>query len=180
MISRSAKVGLATLVEPITAAYRDSQIDTATAEAFAAVLQDRQLEVWKEVVAIPCRTCSQRDRQCLDRRHACALDVSTLPESAISRDLFADRVLVERKVFMEAQTKPVEHKRHALTEEGWAEVVVSPREDILDRLHSMDVPQREFDEATSLKPKVAEERQQLEKAAAKLGDSDEASRLQTI
>ena len=39
---------LATLAEPVKAAYRQGEIDTATAEAFASVPPDRQLEVWQE------------------------------------------------------------------------------------------------------------------------------------
>src|SRR4029079_18312814 len=42
------RMKLATLAGPVKAAHREGAIDTATAEAFAAVPHDRQLEVWKE------------------------------------------------------------------------------------------------------------------------------------
>ncbi|MGA2964252.1 MAG: hypothetical protein ABSD96_21540, partial [Candidatus Korobacteraceae bacterium] len=44
---------LATLAEPVKAAYRQGNIDTGTAEAFASVPPDRQLEVWQEVGGNP-------------------------------------------------------------------------------------------------------------------------------
>ena len=44
---------LAILAEPIKAGYRQGAIDTATAEAFASVPPDRQLEVWQEVGGNP-------------------------------------------------------------------------------------------------------------------------------
>src|SRR2546423_10486871 len=43
------RMKLATLAEPVKAAHREGSIDTATAEAFAAVPEDRQLEGWKEL-----------------------------------------------------------------------------------------------------------------------------------
>jgi len=47
------RMKLATLTEPVKAAYRDRSIDTATAEAFAAVPEDRQQAVWKELGGVP-------------------------------------------------------------------------------------------------------------------------------
>src|SRR5258705_7066896 len=47
------RMKLATLAEPVKAAHREGNIDTATAEAFAAVPTDRQLEVWKELHGKP-------------------------------------------------------------------------------------------------------------------------------
>jgi hypothetical protein len=47
------RMKLATLAEPVKAAHREGKIDTAAAEAFATVPEDRQLEVWKEVNGNP-------------------------------------------------------------------------------------------------------------------------------
>ena len=64
------RMKLATLAEPVKAAYRQGGIDTATAEAFASVPPDRQLEVWQEVgrESATCAARSQRDCPCVDRR----------------------------------------------------------------------------------------------------------------
>jgi hypothetical protein len=51
-------------------------------------------------------------------------DTATLPPSAVTSDLFAEKVLIERSAFMEAQQAALATKRDALTEEGWGEVVV--------------------------------------------------------
>lgn len=50
------RIKLATLAGAVKAAYREGKIDTATAEAFAAVPQERQLEVWEEVGGPPATT----------------------------------------------------------------------------------------------------------------------------
>src|SRR4051794_20941455 len=43
------RMKLATLANPVKDAHREGTIDTATAEAFAAVPEDRQVEVWQEL-----------------------------------------------------------------------------------------------------------------------------------
>ena len=131
--------GLATLAEPIKAGYRQGAIDTATAEAFASVPPDRQLEVWQEVGGNPQHAQHVRNviaNAWIDAASA-TFDVSKLPDIAISKDLFAERVLVERKVFMEAQAEALLAQRQSLIEEGWADVVVGPQADVQDRLWSM-------------------------------------------
>ena len=98
---------LATLAEPVKAAYRQGAIDTATAEAFASVPPDRQLEVWQEVAGNPQHAQHVRNviaHAWIDAASA-TFDVSKLPDAAVSRDLFAERVLVERSAFMEAQAE---------------------------------------------------------------------------
>src|SRR5205085_3934899 len=47
------RMKLATLAEPVKSAHREGAIDTATAEAFAAVPEDRQVEVWQELHGNP-------------------------------------------------------------------------------------------------------------------------------
>lgn len=177
------RMKLGALAKEVKAAYRQDAIDTATAEAFAAVPEDRQLEIWKELNGHPQHAQHVRnliDHAWIDSKHA-LFDVSALPESAISRDLFGDRVLVERSAFMEAQTKALESQRHPLAEEGWAEIIVGRREDVQDRLYAMDAPEREFDEPTRKKlEKLDQRRARLEAAAENLGEGDEAklNRLQ--
>src|SRR5258706_1950521 len=119
------RMKLATLAEPVKAAHREGKIDTATAEAFAAVPEDRQLEVWKELNGNPRHAEHVRNviaNAWIDSKDA-LFDISTLPESAVSRDLFNDRVLIERQAFMAAQTSALDAQRQALSEEGWKEVV---------------------------------------------------------
>ena len=177
------RMKLATLANPVKEAHRQGTIDTATAEAFAAVPEDRQLEVWKELHGNP-RHAEQVHNiiahAWIDAKHA-LFDPSTLPDLSVSRDLFGDRVLVERQAFMEAQAKALDVQRQALAEEGWADVVVGRREDVQDRLYAMDTPEREFDEQTSKKlAKVAARHEKLEATAEKIGDDDETrlNRLQ--
>ncbi len=122
------RMKLATLAEPVKAPYRQGAIDTATAEAFASVPPDRQLEVWQEVAGNPQHAQHVRNviaHAWIDAKSA-TFDVSKLPEGTVSRDLFAERVLVERKAFMEAQAEALLAQRQALIEEGWGDVVVGP------------------------------------------------------
>ena len=96
------RMKLATLDEPVKAAYRQGAIDTATAEAFASVPPDRQLEVWQELAGNPQHAQHVRNviaHAWIDAASA-TFDVSKLPDAAVSRDLFAERVLVERSAFM--------------------------------------------------------------------------------
>jgi ParB family chromosome partitioning protein len=170
------RMKLATLAEPVKSAYRENAIDTGTAEAFAAVPEDRQLDIWKEMDGHPRHAEHVRNviaHGWIDAGHA-LFDLSILSESAVSRDLFNERVLVERNAFMEAQAQVLEAQRHALAEEGWSEVVVGRREDVQDRLYSMDSPEHEFDKETERKlAKVATRRDKLEATAEKVTDAPE-------
>ncbi|HEY7118882.1 MAG TPA: ParB/RepB/Spo0J family partition protein [Tepidisphaeraceae bacterium] len=178
------RLKLSTLAGVVKAAHRDGRIDTATAEVFAAVPPDRQMEVWQELGGNPPRHAEHVRNviahQWIDATHA-LFDFAQLPESAVSRDLFGDRVLIERQAFMDAQAKALDAQRQALVEDGWSEVVVGRREDVQDRLYAMDPPPQEFDEPTSRKlNKIAARRQKLELTAEKIGEDDEArlNRLQ--
>jgi ParB family chromosome partitioning protein len=145
------RMKLATLAEPIKAAYRQGAIDTATAEAFASVPADRQLEVWQEVGGNPQHAQHVRNviaHAWIDAASA-TFDLSKLPDTAVSKDLFAERVLVERKAFMEAQAEALLAERQTLIEEGWADVVVGPQADVQDRLWSMAEAPREYNDATT-------------------------------
>ena len=94
----------------------------------------------------------------IDARSA-SFDPSTLPESAVSRDLFSDRVLIERKAFMEAQAQALSAEQGRLTEAGWSQVVVQPYAEVQDRLLSMSEAPPEFDEQVTAKlKKLAEKR----------------------
>jgi ParB family chromosome partitioning protein len=170
------RMKLATLAEPVKSAYRENAIDTGTAEAFAAVPEDRQLEIWKEVGGHPRHADHVRNviaHGWIDAGHA-LFDLSALPASSVSRDLFNERVLVERQAFLEAQAQALETQRHALAEEGWSEVVVGRREDVQDRLYSMDLPDREFDKETERKlSKIAARHDKLEAMSEKATDDSE-------
>jgi ParB family chromosome partitioning protein len=169
------RMKLATLADPVKVAYRQGGIDTGTAEAFASVPPDRQLEVWKEVGGKPQNAQHVRNviaHAWIDAADA-TFDLSKLPEGSVSRDLFAERVLVERKAFMEAQAEALLAQRQALTEEGWGEVVVGPQADVQDRLYAMVSAPQEYDEATTAKlKKLADKRGKLEAKLEELDDSD--------
>jgi hypothetical protein len=171
------RMKLSTLAEPVKSAHREGRIDTATAEAFAAVPTDRQLDVWQEVGGNPHHAEHVRNiiaHAWIDAGHA-LFDPSTLPASAVSGDLFGERLLVERQAFMEAQSQALEVQRHTMTEEGWSEVVIGRREDVQDRLYAMDTPEQEFDEQTQRKlARLATRRQKLEATAEKMEEGDEA------
>jgi ParB family transcriptional regulator, chromosome partitioning protein len=172
------RMKLATLAEPVKAAYRQGAIDTATAEAFASVPPDRQLEVWQEVGGNPQHAQHVRNviaHAWIDAKSA-TFDLSKLPESAVSKDLFAERVLVERKAFMEAQAEALLAQRQALIEEGWADVVVGPQGDVQDRLYAMADAPKEYDEQTTAKlKKLADKRGKLESKIEELDESDQGA-----
>ena len=170
------RMKLATLADPVKAAYRQGAIDTATAEAFASVPPERQLEVWQEVGGNPQHAQHVRNviAHAWIEADRAAFDVSKLPEGTVSRDLFADRVLVERKAFMEAQAEALLAERQALAEDGWAEVVVGPQADVQDRLWSMAEADVEYDGPTTAKLKrLADKRGKLEAKAEQLDNTDE-------
>src|SRR5207302_2959397 len=101
-------------------------------------------------------------------------DRGVLPESAVSPDLFSERVLIERRVFMKAQSEALLAEQKAMTEDGWKEVAVGARADVQDRLYSMDPLPKEFEPATATKlAKIDADQHKLEKAAEKLGDRDD-------
>ena len=171
------RMKLATLADPVKAAYRQGGIDTGTAEAFASVPADRQAEVWQETGGNPQHAQHVRNiiaHAWIDAKSA-IFDVSKLPEGSLSSDLFAERVLVERKAFMEAQAEALLAERQALIEDGWAEVMVGPQADIQDRLWSMDPPPVEYDDATTAAlAKLDRRRRKWEAKLEQVEESDEA------
>jgi ParB family chromosome partitioning protein len=163
------RMKLSTLAPVVKAAYRASEIDTATAEAFAAVPKDRQQKVWKEMNGHPRHAEHVRNviaNEWIDATHA-LFDVSKLPPSAVTSDLFNDQVLIERQVFMDAQAEALDKERTALLEDGWHEVVVGQRGDVQDRLYAMSEAEPEYDEATTRK--LAKIEQRCEDTEAKIG-----------
>jgi ParB family transcriptional regulator, chromosome partitioning protein len=170
------RMKLATLAEPIKAGYRQGAIDTATAEAFASVPPDRQLEVWQEVAGNPQHAQHVRNviaNAWIDAASA-TFDLSKLPDAAVSKDLFAERVLVERKAFMEAQAEALLAQRQTLIEDGWADVVVGPQADVQDRLWSMAEAPQEYDDATTAQlKKLADRRTKLEAKFTDLDDDND-------
>ncbi len=178
------RMKLATLAEPVKVAYRERSLDTATAEAFAAVPEARQLEVWEEVHSRPRHAEHVKNviaHDWIDAKLA-LFDQTILPESVISQDLFGERVLIERGAFLDAQANALLGEQKTLTEDGWSEVVVGKREDVQDRLLSMDFLPKEFDPTTTKKlAEIASACRKLEKAAEKIDENDEArlDRLQS-
>lgn len=144
------RMRLAGLAEPIKAGYRVGEIDTGTAEAFASVPMERQMQVWQEVGSKP--TSAQHIRTIIEEDWIDAgrafFDPATLPPSAVTSDLFAERVLIERSAFMEAQQAALTAQRDALTDDGWSEVMVAERSQVQDRLYRMEEPKPAYDAAT--------------------------------
>jgi ParB family chromosome partitioning protein len=171
------RIKLAGLAGVVKAAYRGNEIDTATAAAFAAVPEDRQNEVWKELNGHPRHAEHVRNiiaHGWIDAGHA-LFDVSTLPDSAVSRDLFGDKVLIERGAFMDAQLEALASERDKLVEDGWKEVFIGDYNELRDRMLSMDRPEREFDEATTRQlAKIEARHRKLEIEAEKIDPNDEA------
>lgn len=172
------RMKLASLAEVVKAAYRRDEIDTATAEVFAAVPEDRQLEVWKEVNGRPQHAQHVRNviaHRWIDAGHA-LFDVTTLPEGVVSRDLFNDRVLVERTAFLELQAQALMAEQQALYEDGWKEAVIATQSDVQDRLWSMAEAEPEYDERTTKALAAIELRwEQLEAKIAEIADDDDAA-----
>jgi ParB family transcriptional regulator, chromosome partitioning protein len=170
------RMKLATLATVVKTAYRDGQIDTATAEAFASVPEEKQVEVWKEMGGNPRHAEHVRNviaNDWIDAKHA-IFDIAALSEEIVSRDLFSERVLVERQAFMQAQADAITAQHQSLTEDGWKEVVIGKREDVQDRLLTMDMPEREFDPLTAKKlEKIAARKQELEQKAGHVKEDDE-------
>lgn len=175
------RMKLSTLAKPIKESYRSDAIDTATAEAFASVPQDKQLSVWTDVNGEPRNAQQVRGIIANDFIDLSLgiFDRSVLPETAITQDLFSEKVLVERTAFMEAQAKALNQQRQKLLEEGWSQVLSGPRGDVQDRLYSMDPLDKEFDAATEKKLNQLTARQErLEKAARKVKDQKKLKRMQ--
>jgi ParB family chromosome partitioning protein len=159
------RMQLASLAAPIKQAHRQGEIDTAMAEAFAAVPEDRQMQICQELGGQP--HSAEQIRQVIAHSWIEAskaiFDVSTLPDDTVRTDLFNEQVLIERSAFMEAQQKALLFRQEELKESGWAEVVVAPRHEVQDQLYAMEEPDRSFDSATQRKlDKLTERREKLE------------------
>jgi len=165
------RMKLAALAKQIGDAYRLAQIDTATAEAFAAVPVKQQLAIWKELEG--------RNVYASQVRHLIAnawisaksalFDVGTLPPDSVSADLFGEDTLIEREAFLREQQKTLEARQHALKEDGFAEVIVSNMDEVRDRLWSMEKPEPSFEPAVEKKLTALHQRQRkLEKKAKRL------------
>ena len=160
------RMKLSALADMVKAAYRQGAIDTATAEAFSAVPASRQEQLWAEFNGPPQHAQQVRNRidhAWIDATHA-LFDVATLPEGTVSRDLFGDRVLVERTVFMEQQAQALLLEQKALQEDGWKDVVVGSQANVQDRLYAMeDAPIAYDKETTTTLAKLDQKRDTLDK-----------------
>lgn len=175
------RMKLSTLAKPIKESYRSDAIDTATAEAFAAVPEDRQLSVWGDVKGEPNNAQHVRNiiaHDFIDLSVA-VFDRNVLPESAVTHDLFSEQVLVERTAFLEAQANALAEQRQRLIEEGWSEVICGQRGEVQDRLYSMDPLDKEFDADTEKKfNRLTARQEKLQKAARGVKDEKKLQRLQ--
>lgn len=177
------RIKLAALADELKAAYREGAIDTATAEVFAGVPATRQLEVWREsdeTIHHAQHAKNLIESRWIDTTHA-LFDIDDLPEEAVSRDLFHERVLIERNAFFEAQAGALGRQREALLEEGWDEVVISDRCEVYDRLHAMAYADPVFDETTQAKLHTIQlDREALEAEADGLDPQTDETRYDEI
>lgn len=170
------RMKLAALAEPIRAAFREGTITVGIAEAFAAVPEDRQVELWDEVGGNPRH--AQHVRNLIEHRwipatHA-LFDVDAIDPAAVSHDLFGGDVLIERRVFLAAQAEALVSEQAALVEEGWKEVVIAPRDEVQDRLYATDKAGAEFDAATEAKlAEVRSRREAIEETAIEDDDTEQ-------
>jgi ParB family chromosome partitioning protein len=169
------RLRLATLAPTVKTAYRNSQINTATAEAFASVPQEKQTEVWAELNGSPRNAEQVRSviaHDWIDAGHA-LFDVSALPQGTVSRDLFSEQVLVERKAFMAAQIQAISQERQAMLEAGWSHVEAGRSQEMNPPV-GMEIPEREFDEETTARlQKIALRRDKLESKLEEIQEEDE-------
>lgn len=172
------RMKLASLASVIKTAYRGDEIDTATAEVFTSLPEERQNEVWIELNGHPRHAEHVRNiiaNDWIDAVHA-LFDVSTLPEGSVSRDLFSERVLIERQAFMAAQVDAIGTQRLALLEDGWKDVTAGRYEDVHQLPFAMDPPEPEYDDATTARlDKLARRRQAWEAKLEKVDDADESA-----
>lgn len=173
------RLKLSSLAGVVKTAYRNGEINTATAEAFASVPEAKQTEVWTEMNGQgrhPLHAEQVRNviaHEWIDAAHA-LFDVSALPESAVSRDLFSEKVLVERKAFMAAQAQALVKERETMIEAGWSNVVAG-RYGEVDQPLGMDVPQREFDQETTAQlQKITGRREKLESKLEAIQEDDQS------
>jgi ParB family chromosome partitioning protein len=170
------RMKLAALADVLKKAYRDGTIDTGMAEAFAAVPEDQQLAVWRELRGQPHHADHVRNviaHAWIDAKHA-LFDIATLPQDKVSRDLFEERVLVERTVFFAAQADALIVQQKALQEEGWSEVVIGTHNDLHERLWRMDEAPVSYDDETAKKlAKLDQKRTELEAQWERIEDGDE-------
>lgn len=169
------RMKLAGLADEIKAAYRDGEIDTATAEVFSSVPASRQLEVWREVdgqIAHAHHAKNLIQTRWIDAKLA-RFDTTSLPDSAVSSDLFSECVLIDRQAFMIAQAEALSLEQEALLEDGWSEVLIAERSEVFDRLQSMTHPEPTYDAKTLGKlESISKKRDAFEEELAVL-ESDE-------
>jgi ParB-like chromosome segregation protein Spo0J len=179
------RMKLAGLADGVKVAFRAGEIDTATAEVFATVPAERQAEVWGEVDG---KVHHARHAENLiasgwiDAAHArFDVDASGVPAGAVSSDLFGDRVRIERKVFMEKQAEALVTERDALLDDGWAEVVIAPRDEVQDRLYAMMPAPVGFDEDTQARLEaLSAEREALDQQLEGLGEEADESEVDAL
>lgn len=159
------RMKLAGLADEIKAAYRVGEIDTGTAEVFSSVPASRQLEVWREVdgkIAHAHHAKNLIQTRWIDAKFA-RFDVASLPDSAVSSDLFSEQMLIDRQAFMMAQAEAVGQEQDALLEDGWSEVIIAARGDVFDRLQAMSHAQGSYSSAVQIKlDGLQKERETLE------------------
>jgi ParB family transcriptional regulator, chromosome partitioning protein len=178
------RMKLAGLAKVIKTALRQNEIDIAIAEAFTAVPESRQAEIWKELNGHPAHAQHVRNiiqSAWIDSSNA-LFDLSMLPPEAVSRDLFGDRVLVERKAFMDAQAEALVKEQQELLESGWSNVITGGRDQVPGELYSMEAAPLQLDAKTQRKLNRLEERlnkQQLRLESLGEDDTDAAEPIET-
>jgi ParB family chromosome partitioning protein len=98
------RMKLASLAVVVKDAFRQGLIGVGIAEAFAAVPEHRQVELWQETGGQPRHAQQVRnliENAWIPATHA-LFDASGIDPASISHDLFGGDVLIERSAFLAA------------------------------------------------------------------------------
>jgi ParB family chromosome partitioning protein len=172
------RMKLSGLGDCIKTAYRSGEIDTETAEVFSTIPPDQQCALWEETngqIRHAQHAKNLIEHQWIDARHG-LFDPDQIPDAEVSRDLFGDRILIERQTFMHAQAEAISAEAHRLKEEGWDEVVIGQRDEVFDRLHTMAIAVPQYgDEVQARLEAICQERQEVERTLEGADEDDEAT-----
>lgn len=179
------RMKLAGLAEVVKGSLRRDDINLSTAEAFAAVPPERQVELWKEVHGKPRDGDQVRNlirNDWVPITYA-LFDVNAVDPTAVSEDLFGGRVLMKRSVFFDAQSAALIALREQLLDEGWKEVRIGDREDLQERMLTTDpAPERYDAKSTKALAKIAKQIAKLESIEPKSDEQADriAARLEAL
>ena len=170
------RMKLAGLAGIVKSAFRENEITVGIAEAFSAVPPERQVELWQEMDGKPRDARHVKgviENEWIAAGHA-LFDIGSLDPNAVSHDLFGGSILVQRSVFLQAQTAALTEERSRLLDDGWREVIVAEPDAVRDRIYSMAEAEPQYDKATEAKlAKLRAKRKKLEDTPTDTAEAEE-------